>query len=451
MLGGAVHPAGRLRRARTSRPRSAAESITSTDNKTWTIKLKDGYTFHNGEKVTADSYINAWNYGAYGPNGQDNSYFFEKIAGYDDTAVDRPGRRRPAEGAGAEGEDADRAEEGRRPDLHRHAVGAVQRVQDDARATPRSTRCRKAAFSSPGVIKDGFEDATDRQRPLQDEGHLAARRQDRGRAVRRLPGRRSRRSAASTFRIYQQPTAAYADLHLGQPRRRADDPDREPDQRAERPRRPVPAEPGVDVPVPGVPDLRPGLHQARGPQGDLDGDRPRRDHQVGLQGLAAVGHARSSRRSSPVTGTTPVARPASSTRPRPRRPTRRPAARRSIKISYNADGGHKDWVDATCNQLKTNLGVDCVGTAEPKFADLLQQGRGQAAGRHVPAGLGHGLPVHGELPRPAVLDQRFVELLRLQQPAVRHAGQGGLGRGHPGRGDQEVPAGRGHPRARTCR
>jgi oligopeptide transport system substrate-binding protein len=42
-----------------------------------------------------------------------------------------------------------------------------------------------------------------------------------------------------------------------------------------------------------------------------------------------------------------------------------------ITISYNGDGGHKDWVDATCNQLKTNLGVDCVGTAEPKFADLL--------------------------------------------------------------------------------
>src|SRR5688500_8892855 len=26
----------------------AAESITSTDNKTWTVKLKAGFTFHNG-------------------------------------------------------------------------------------------------------------------------------------------------------------------------------------------------------------------------------------------------------------------------------------------------------------------------------------------------------------------------------------------------------------------
>src|SRR5918912_2295041 len=63
-----------------------AESITSTDNKTWTIKLKDGWTFHNGEPVTSDSYINSWNYGAYGPNAQNNGYFFSNIEGYDAVA-----------------------------------------------------------------------------------------------------------------------------------------------------------------------------------------------------------------------------------------------------------------------------------------------------------------------------------------------------------------------------
>src|SRR5688572_5190310 len=60
----------------------AAEKVETTDNKVWTIKLKDGYTFHNGEKVVADNYIDAWNYGAYGPNAQDNNYFFDKIEGY---------------------------------------------------------------------------------------------------------------------------------------------------------------------------------------------------------------------------------------------------------------------------------------------------------------------------------------------------------------------------------
>jgi len=46
---------------------------------------------------------------------------------------------------------------------------------------------------------------------------------------------------------------------------------------------------------------------------------------------------------------------------------------KDINITYNNDGGHKQWVDATCNQLKTNLGVNCVGTPEAKFADLLQK------------------------------------------------------------------------------
>src|SRR5262245_33266283 len=55
-----------------------AESINSDDSKVWTIKLKDGLKFHNGEKVTADSYIDAWNWAAYGPNAQDNNYFFDK-------------------------------------------------------------------------------------------------------------------------------------------------------------------------------------------------------------------------------------------------------------------------------------------------------------------------------------------------------------------------------------
>jgi oligopeptide transport system substrate-binding protein len=44
-----------------------------------------------------------------------------------------------------------------------------------------------------------------------------------------------------------------------------------------------------------------------------------------------------------------------------------------ILLYYNADGGHKDWVDAVCNQLKANLGVDCQGTPVAQFADLRNQ------------------------------------------------------------------------------
>jgi len=42
-----------------------------------------------------------------------------------------------------------------------------------------------------------------------------------------------------------------------------------------------------------------------------------------------------------------------------------------VEIAYNVDGGHKAWVDATCNQIRKNLGVDCSPNPQPKFAELL--------------------------------------------------------------------------------
>lgn len=60
-----------------------AESIDSTDSQNFTIKLKDGWTFSNGEKVTAKSFVDAWNYGAALKNNQKNAYFFQYIEGYD--------------------------------------------------------------------------------------------------------------------------------------------------------------------------------------------------------------------------------------------------------------------------------------------------------------------------------------------------------------------------------
>lgn len=66
-----------------------AESVTSPDQTVWTIKLKSGWTFHNGEPVTAQSYVDAWNAGAYGPNAYGNAYFFQNIKGYQDLQADK--------------------------------------------------------------------------------------------------------------------------------------------------------------------------------------------------------------------------------------------------------------------------------------------------------------------------------------------------------------------------
>lgn len=66
---------------------AVAESIEPNDDATeYTITLKDDWTFTNGEAVTADSFINAWNYAAASKNAQKQQYFFENIEGYDAVA-----------------------------------------------------------------------------------------------------------------------------------------------------------------------------------------------------------------------------------------------------------------------------------------------------------------------------------------------------------------------------
>ena len=76
-----------------------AESITSPDEGlTWEVVLHDGWTFHDGTPVTAQSFVDSWNYSAYGPNAAQVSGFFASIAGYADLqcgTVTRAQRRRP--------------------------------------------------------------------------------------------------------------------------------------------------------------------------------------------------------------------------------------------------------------------------------------------------------------------------------------------------------------------
>lgn len=61
-----------------------AESIESEDNTTWTVTLKDGWTFHDGTPVDAQSFVDAWNYTAYSPNAQGGAGYLSRIAGYAD-------------------------------------------------------------------------------------------------------------------------------------------------------------------------------------------------------------------------------------------------------------------------------------------------------------------------------------------------------------------------------
>jgi len=72
-----------------------ARSIDTTDNVNYRITLKPGWTFTDGSPVTAHSFVDAWNYGALGTNAQLQQSFFSPIDGFDQVAAASEGKPGP--------------------------------------------------------------------------------------------------------------------------------------------------------------------------------------------------------------------------------------------------------------------------------------------------------------------------------------------------------------------
>lgn len=64
-----------------------ADSIESDDNITWTIKLKGGSKFTNGEDVTAQTFVDTWSHAAQDPQG---AYWFANIEGVSEDGSTAP-------------------------------------------------------------------------------------------------------------------------------------------------------------------------------------------------------------------------------------------------------------------------------------------------------------------------------------------------------------------------
>ncbi|MFK3981133.1 ABC transporter substrate-binding protein [Micromonospora sp. NPDC050397] len=347
----------------------AAESITSTDNTLWTVKLKDGYTFHNGEKVTSDSYINAWNYGAYGPNGQGGAYFWEKVDGYADLqSTDPDGEEGPQKA----------------PEPKAKKLTGLAKVDDLTFTVKLSAPFSEfkavlgytsfyplpaAAWQSDGVLKEGFEDAIVGNGPFKLKGTWQ---HDQGIEVERydaFPADKPKVGGVN-FKIYQQLTSAYADLQADNldvvktiPTESLSSAQTDLGDRFKQ----SPASTFQFVAFPtfqpefSKPEVRKAISKA------IDRDE--------IIKAVFKGSQRSARSfvSPVVAGYRDNTCADACVFDAAKAKTEYAAAGgpAKLQISYNGDGGHKEWVDATCNQLKTNLGVECVGTAEPKFADLL--------------------------------------------------------------------------------
>jgi oligopeptide transport system substrate-binding protein len=348
----------------------AADSITpDSSNKVWTIKLKPGFTFSNGEPVTSQNYIDAWNYGAYGPNGQGASYFFERVEGYADLQSKDP-----------DGENGPQ----KAPAPKAKTLTGLKKVDDTTFTVTLSAPFAgwesvmgytafyplpKAAFSAPGVVADGFEDAVIGNGPFKMKGKWQ---HDAQIQVEKVAGFKGTvpKVDGITWKIYQDQQAEYADLVSG----------------------------GVDVQTQ-IP-----IESLASASGDL-GDRFQKSpnssfafvgfptfqkefSNVDVRRALSMAVNRQEMTDQIFLGSqTPAAsfvspvvagyRPNSCGANCEYNPTQAKqlytAANgpKDIKITYNVDGGHKAWVDAMCNQIKASLGINCTGVGEPKFADLL--------------------------------------------------------------------------------
>lgn len=344
----------------------AAESITTTDNKVWTVKLKDGWTFHNGEKVTADSYINAWNYAAYGPNAQKNNYFFDKIEGY---AALNPVDAKTTPSA--------------------NALTGLKKVDDNTFTVtlsspfsefksilgytafyPMPAAAWENTAATPLVLKKDFAEAPVGNGAFKMKGTWQ---HDTSVEVERYDGYAGAvkpKIGGAIFKIYQNSQAEYADLQAN----------------------------NLDV-VKQIPSES--LSTVQGDLGDRFKQSPsstfqflafptydKRFQKVDVRKAISMAIDREEIATQVFQGSQKAAHSFVSPVVAGYRentcgsacefnPTEAKklydgaAGPKTLNITYNADGGHKQWVDATCNQLKANLGVECVGTPEPKFADLL--------------------------------------------------------------------------------
>lgn len=346
----------------------AAESVTSPDNRVWTIKLKAGWTFHNGEPVTADSYIDAWNAGAWGPNAQDGNYFYAKIDGYDELNPADPKQAPKAKKLkGLTKIDdltfqvtlkepyvnfktmlgytpflplpkvafKDVAENQYDPAFDDAPVGQgpfrmmgkwqhdqlIQVVRNDAYQGPEKPHIAGIDFKIYQTLTTQYQDLLADQLdivpaiPLE---NLADAKAD--------LGERFRHSIGSTIQILAFPTydKHFAKVEIRRAISMAIDRDKivhtifsdaEHSLRA--------------FVAPFVPGYR----------ADICGEACQYNPQKAKALFDAAGGAA--------------------------------AVGGRVEFAYNVDGGHKAWVDAACNQIKANLGVECVGNPQPKFADLL--------------------------------------------------------------------------------
>lgn len=359
-----------------------AESIETDDNQNFTIKIKPDYKFQDGTVVKAKNFVDAWNFAAYGPNGQSSGYFMEPIEGFEDTQCTGPSK----DASGTEldpcdGEGAPKAEE----------LTGLE-VVDDTTFTIKTTEKVsnlpvRLGYSAFAPLPDSFFTDKAAQEAYGDlpigAGPYQVESWTKNQEIvltkfKDYSGDFAGHLDKITFKIYQDSDAAYNDVLANQlditdeiptsamidDKYKSDLPDRNAQKESGVIQTVTFAPTAVD-PNYADPKIRKAISMAinreeiikqifnntrvpatgwvspvvDGYQADQCGDACTFDAEKAKALLAEAGGFKGD----------------------------------AITLSYNADASHKDWTEATCNSIKNALGVECQAVGVVDFATFRKE------------------------------------------------------------------------------
>ncbi|MFZ4299885.1 peptide ABC transporter substrate-binding protein [Streptomyces cinereoruber] len=340
-----------------------AESVTTTDSKTWTVKLKPGWTFHDGTPVTAKSYVDAWNWNANVKNAMGLNSWFADIKGFEKLSP---------EGEGAQ-PTSDKLDGLKVVDENTFTIELTKSVPYFG---------HKLAYIVFAPLPEAFYKDTKAagQKPI-GNGPYKFKSWDHKKQIEIVryddyKGPNKAKNGGVVFKNYTTLEAAYEDLKSGNvdvlrqlapkdlPVYRDDLGDRAVDQAysaiqtvavafyADQWKKPKPVDPKV------IQGLSMAIDRATITKTVLQGTREP------ATGWVAKG----------VLGYQPNAVDVTKFDPAKAKELIKAGGGvpgNKISIQFNADGGHKEWVDAVCNSITQSTGVACVGDGKPDFqADL---------------------------------------------------------------------------------
>ncbi|WP_282202451.1 peptide ABC transporter substrate-binding protein [Kitasatospora fiedleri] len=333
-----------------------ADSIDTSDSQTYNVTLKSGWTFHDGTPVTAKSFVDAWNWAANTGNNQINSSWFGDIEGYKDVHPD----------SGSPTTDK--------------MSGLT--VQDDTHFTIKLSNKvsyfpYKLGYVAFSPLPEGFfkDPAGYGQKPVGNGPYEFVSWDHNSQVVTKTfanyQGVDKPKNGGVVFKMYTTAEAAYADLQSNN----LDVMDQVPPSALANYKNDL-GDRAIDSPQGAIQNIGFTLYQA-----DWQGQ----DKAKVRQGLSmAIDRdtitktvLQGSRKSATAWVAEGVEGYKSGTcgdyctynpdKAKQMITEGGGVPGNAVKITYNADGGHKEWVDAVCNSIRQATGVDCSGDPKTDF------------------------------------------------------------------------------------